>query len=123
MRITELLESNDFNDLAFIKHTADGREIDFDIPEDLIFFMHDDDDTYRKQLHPIITKCIDLISANRKTNHSFFEPAVKNSYYAYIKKFPIRELPDELESSMVSDICKKIHDDVCKHISSGKYED
>ena len=99
MRIRELLENIGFNDENFIKTAGDKREIDFDLPDDLSHFMHTDDDVYRTHLFPIVNKCKRNISS---VHPSSFKPAVLQSYKLYIKKFPIRELPDQLDEKIWS---------------------
>lgn len=123
MRITELLEGKHFNDLDFVRDSEDGREIDFDLPEDLIHFMNSDDHVYRRHLHHPVLQCIHQSKKKVKTKPSLFKPAVENSYKLYAKKFPIRELPNELDEKMCNEICEKLHEQVCKDISEGKYKD
>lgn len=123
MRIRELLEGNLFNELAFLKPTNDGRELDFDLTDDLMFFMHDDDDVYRRHLHPAITKCVIRVNKKRNTHPKIFEPAVQSAYKSYINQFPIRELPDTISEKMCNEICTKLHDEACEHIAAGKYKD
>jgi hypothetical protein len=48
MRITELLEGKVFDDMNFVKQSGDKKEINFDLIEDLIHFMHNDDKLYRR---------------------------------------------------------------------------
>jgi hypothetical protein len=123
MRIQELLEGKyvDYND--FVKQAGDKREIDFDLTEDLIHFMHNDDDVYRRHLYPSIIKCIDNIKTKTPTSLKVFKPAVENSYKLYIKKYPIRELPTELGDKMMERICNKLHTDTLKDIKDGVYKD
>jgi hypothetical protein len=123
MRIQELLEGKYVDYTDFVKQSGDKREIDFDLPEDLIHFMHNDDDVYRRHLHPSITKCIDNIKIKKPTNLKVFKPAVEHSYKLYIKKFPIRELPTELDNKMMERICNKLHTDILKDIKDGVYKD
>ena len=124
MRIIELLEGKDFDDLQFVKgHEDGGREIDYDLPDDLIFFMNHDDDVYRRIVYPSVSKCVDRIDNNQKTTPSLFTNAVKESYKQYVKKYPIRELPDELDEEACNEACKKMHEEVCKNHSEGKYKD
>jgi len=107
MRITELLEGKNFDDLQFVKHKEDGgREVDFDVPEDLVFFMNHDDDVFRRIVYPTVAKCIDRIDANQ-----------------YIKKYPIRELPDSIDEETCNEACEKMHEEICKNHSEGKYKD
>ena len=123
MRINELLEGTLFNDLDFVTPKEDGREINYDLPDDLIHFMHNDDNVYRRHVYPTISKCVDRVKADRATHPSMFKGPVETSYKLYIKKFPIRELPDELEEEVCKKVCKKLHDETCKHVADGKYKD
>lgn len=123
MRINELLEGKNFNDLDFVKVTGDQRDIDFDLAEDLSFFMNNDDAVYRRHLHPVILKCRNSIKSKISTKPSIFKPAVINSYKMYVKKFPVRELPRELDEEQLNEVCKKMHEEVCQHIKNGKYKD
>jgi hypothetical protein len=120
MRINELLEGTNFKDIDFVKTSGDKREIDFDLAEDLMHFMNNDDDVYRQHLFPIINKCKHNMSSMRP---SMFKPAVVKSYKLYVKKFPIRELPDQLDEKMCNETCKKMYDDMCKDRDEGKYKD
>ena len=58
MRINELLEAKKFDDSDFVKDTEGNREIDYDLTEDLVFFMNNDDEVYRRHLYPSISKCL-----------------------------------------------------------------
>lgn len=123
MRITELLESKQLEEMEWVRKEGDKSVIDFDLPSDLIFFMNNDDDTYRRHVYPKIHKCIESHNAKRKTTPSLFADAVKESYKNYIRKFPIRELPNELDEKLIKETCDKMHEEVCQHISDGKYKD
>jgi hypothetical protein len=122
MRIHELLEGRFFDDSKFIKHTADGRELDYDLSEDLIHFMHNDDNVYRRNVYPTIAKCIDLVKAKKPTDLKLFRNAVEESYKEYVKQFPVKELPHKLENKMCEEICDKMHEDIIQHIKDGKYK-
>lgn len=123
MRIRELLESKVFKDSDFVKHSGDKRELDYDLVEDLMYFMNHDDDVYRRHLFPAISKLIDAADSKRKLNANIFKPAVESSYKIYINKFPIRELPDSIEDKICEELCSKMHEEVSQHISDGKYKD
>lgn len=123
MRINELLEGKDFNDLDFVKHNEDGKEIDFDLAEDIVFHMNNDDDTYRKHVYPSVTKCLSVIKSKKKSSPDIFKDAVIESYKSYIKEYPLRELPDELDEKTLKEACKKMYDEVLGHHRDGKYKD
>ena len=123
MRITELLEGKKFNDLDFIKKDGDKNTIDFDLVEDLIFFMNNDDDTYRRHVYPAVASCIECLENNKNTGASMFKEAVVNSYNNYIKKYPVRNLPDNLEGKLFKETCEKFYEEICTQHSNGKYKD
>jgi hypothetical protein len=123
MRIRELLEGRDFDDTPFIKHTADKRQIDYDLTDDLIHFMHNDDHVYRRHLYPSIMKCVEQVNGKKTAKSHLFKSAVEESYKTYLKKYPIRELPDHLDEETCEDICKKLKEDILKHIEDGVYKD
>jgi hypothetical protein len=124
MRIKELLESRntDKND-EFVRHEGDKKVINYDLVEDLAFFMNDDDETYRRHFYAPAAHCIDKFKSKKSANPSLFTHAVKESYKNYLKKFKIRELPEELESAVLEEVCKKVYEDLKKDFSDGKYKD
>ena len=123
MRITELLEGKEFDDLEFVKKDGDKEGIDYDLVEDLMYFMNHDDDAYRRHVYPAITDCVDRINSNRKTTPAIFKNAVEECYKSYIQKFPIRDLKDSLEDDLFSDTCNKMYKEVCNNVKEGKYKD
>lgn len=123
MRIVELLEGKKFNDLDFVNRSEGKNEINYDLAEDLSFFMQNDDDTYRRHMYPAIAKCLEMVKHKKKVSPMFFNNAVKESYKNYVKKYPIRELPESLDDKACKEICEKVHDDFCKHYEEGKYKD
>jgi exoribonuclease II len=123
MRIRELLEGKKFNDLEFIKQDEEGTGINYDLIEDLAFFMHNDDDVYRRHLFPKVAQCIEGLKAKKQFSPMIFKSAVEESYKNYLKKFPIRQLPTSLDEELCSEVCKKLHDDFRKDYDDGKYKD
>jgi hypothetical protein len=123
MRIRELLEGRDFDDTPFVKHTADKREIDYDLTDDLIHFMHNDDHVYRRHLYPTILDCVDQLKVKKPVKTGLFKNAVEESYKTYVNKYPIKELPTRLDEKTCEDICKKLKEDILKHIEDGVYKD
>lgn len=124
MRITELLEGKNIDDLQFVKNKeGGGKDIDFDLSEDLVFFMNNDDDVFRRTVYPSIQKCVSRLNSGQKTNPSMFTNTVKESYKQYINKYPIKELPDNMDNEACQQACKKIHEETCSNYSEGKYKD
>ena len=123
MRIQELLENANFKQEDFVKKTGDNEEIDFDLPDDLVHFMHNDDHAYRRHVYPVISQCTILLKKKKPTQSKMFAEAIKECYKIYSKKFPIRALPDELDEEQLEETCNKIHDELVKHVKEGKYKD
>jgi hypothetical protein len=122
MRITDLLENAHFNSDNFIKQTEEGNEIDFDLADDLVFYLNNDDDVYRRFLHPAILKCVDKITADEEVKYTIFKSAVAKGYKQYIKQYPIRELPTDIETKIWKEVCKKIFDEVSTNMKDGHYD-
>jgi hypothetical protein len=124
MRIRELLETKNFNHKQFSSpKEGGGREINYDLAEDLIHYMNENDNVYRRHVYPIVAKCIDMLDAKKPTKPNIFEPVVKECYRNYINEFPIRELSDNLEDELFKEICKKMYETVCQHHADGKFKD
>lgn len=124
MRIRELFEGNKFNDLEFLEVDNDGaRKIGFDIVEDIMFFMNNNDDIYRHYVYPSLSKCVADLKSNKKTSPGIFEKPVREAYKHYVESYPLRELPDDIEEDVCEQVCKKMHEETCKNASEGKYKD
>lgn len=123
MRIQELLENASFKEDDFIKKSGDKEEIDYDLADDLVHFMHNDDHSYRRHVYPVIIKCLSLAKNKKPIQSTMFAEAIKECYKAYSKKFPIRVMPSELDEEQLAEACGKVHDDFLKHVKDGKYKD
>jgi hypothetical protein len=122
MRITDLLENAHFKSEEFIKQTEDGNDIDYDLIDDLVFFLNNDDDVYRRCLLPAVHVFIDKQKADEETKYTIFKSAVAKGYKQYIKKYPIRELPSTLDTKVWRDVCKKLFDQISKDMEDGQYD-
>jgi hypothetical protein len=123
MRIVELLEGKKFNDLDFIRKDGDKSDIDFDLIEDITYFLNNDDDVYRRHVFPIISNCVNSIKRKKQVSPLVFQGAVAEGYKEYVKKFPIRELPDSIDQGVCEKVCEKMHEELCKDLADGKYKD
>jgi hypothetical protein len=123
MRINELLESVDINLDHRNEQDKDKKDLDFDLVEDLVYFLNNDDDTYRRDTHSAIEKCLGRIKENKPTHPSIFKVAALRGYKNYINKYDLPKLPDSLDEDVCEEVCKKMHEDTCKHAEEGKYED
>ena len=115
MKIIELLEN------IQLPSEDQGNKPQFDLKDDLEFFMRNDDDFYRRQYYPHIIKCKRYIESGKTLNPKAFRQLVDHAYECYTKKFPIRELPDTLEEEVRTQLCNKLTHDETKHIKDKIY--
>jgi len=132
MKITELFD-RDKIDKEFgldkintkLKSNDTGKandELTFDLAEDLIYFMHNNDDFYRKNLFPVIRICKKNFDQGNNFSHRVFKPVVEKAYDMYQKEFPLRELKDTLEQDMVEQVCKKMYETEMLNMREGNYK-
>jgi hypothetical protein len=123
MRIRELLEGKNFNDLDFVNVTENGRELNFDLAEDLFHYMNNDDHIYRRSVYPKVAVFLEKHNKKQPAKASIFGPAVKECYKSYINKFPIRELPEEIDEDIYKQVCRKFSEEIKKHLEETKDKD
>lgn len=124
MRIRELLEGKKFNDLDFVTKTEGGQtEIAYDLVEDLVYYLNNNDNLYRRHLYPVLSNCVESMNANKEPSPNVFKKVVEQAYKEYIKEFPIRQLPHTIEEQTCNEVCQKMHEEFCKNFQEGKYKD
>ncbi len=97
-------------------------EYTFDLNEDLIHFMHNNDDFYRRQFFPVINMCRKQFDQGSSFSHRVFKPVVVKAYKMYKDEFPLRELRDELEDERIEEIAKSIYESELKNMREGSYK-
>jgi len=123
MRINELCESVDLELDKKEQDPNDPYGLGFDLKDDLIFFMHHDDDAYRRHTFPAILKIKDQLDSGKKPDYKLFDKAIKEAYNKYCEKFQIRELPKELDQTLLDEMCQHIYEEECGKIKDGHYKD
>lgn len=99
-------------------------EPDFDIGDDLCFFMNNDPQFYRKHYFPFIIRLKEAKSKKTKFSAKAFEAMVKHAYNVYKETFPNEpNLPTELEEDQVKGICENLYREELKNIEEGHYDD
>lgn len=101
--------------------STEGDKLPFDLADDLLFFMRNDDNFYRKHFYPHVVKCIGHSKQGRDLSPKVFEPMVRHAYECYTNKFPIRQLPDSLDEAMCEKICDQLRKEENKHIKNSIY--
>jgi hypothetical protein len=115
MNLIELLRENHFIDTDYIEGKDDGNEINYDLVDDLVYFMNNNDKVYRNQLYPVVVKCVAALKSKKSFNSAIFKSAVINSYNEYTREYPIKELPDELDTKILVKVCKQLKADILEH--------
>jgi hypothetical protein len=124
MRIRELFEGNFFKDADYVQAKEGGeREINYDLVDDIAHFMEQDDHCYRRFFHPALDRFLHVRENKKDPKPEIFKEAVKECYKIYVQKFPIRELPDELDEDTLGQVCEKLYDEHSTHHADGKYKD
>ena len=88
---------------------------DFDLHDDLIFFMRNDPQFYRKELHPFQQKFTRHCDAGRGVSSKAFEPIVKRAFDRYKDMFPVEGLEDKLTERDIQEICEKLQGEETNH--------
>jgi hypothetical protein len=126
MKITELF-NNPKDPIDQILNKDKDKKIDndeykFDLGEDLMYFMHHNDDFYRRNMFPVLKVCKNKFDHGKGFSHRLFKPIVIKAYEAYKKEFPLRELKDSLDEEKCEAIAKKIYETELGNMKDGKYE-
>lgn len=111
MKITELVNPEKFN------------TEEYDLQDDLIFFMNNDPDFYRKHYYPSVVKMKLHHDRGQELDSSKLIPIVKHAYSEYKNKFPVKNLDKELDKSNIDDICSKILETETENIKIGHYDE
>lgn len=110
MKITELVNPENFN------------VEDYDLHDDLQFFMNNDPEFYRKHYYPAVIKL--KICKDRGTDFDSekFAPLVIEAYKIYKNKFPVKNLSKSLNDEELKEISAKIYETELQNIKSGHYD-
>jgi len=125
MRIRELFENinSAFDETKFISKNHKGDyETDYDLVDDLVYYMNEDDEMYRRHLYPAIEKALHSLNRKKNADCTVFEKAVEECYKSYTKKFPIRYIPDALDNDLREQTCSKLFDALKRDFDEGKYK-
>jgi len=96
---------------------------DFDVKDDLKFFMHNDPDFYRGDYYPFIINFKHGISNGKKYSPRVFKDLVQNAYECYKDKFNVPNLPTELDDQLVEELCDELFNNEQKNFDEGHYDD
>lgn len=107
MRIRELLEN--FEDR---NNNGLNDKLEYDLGDDLLYFLNHDDDVYRRHIFPAIQTYKNNKNKDRRVKQKLFGGAVNKAYEAYTKRFPRRDLPESLPTEICEKLCDSLSNDV-----------
>jgi hypothetical protein len=130
MKITEMFDKkmSDIGDLAdddMIYHkpvSNSDKEYVFKLGEDLVFYMNNDDDFYRRHYFPVLKLCKNKHDHNMNFSHRVFKPVIKAAYDQYKQKFPMRELDEQLSEEQCEKIARDVYEQELMNFKDGKYQ-
>lgn len=99
MLITELFDPN----------PEPKRELDYDLHDDLIYFMNADPEFYRSNYYPIQHRFQGHCEAGRNVDPMAFKAIIQKAYENYKSKFPLPQLKEQLDEEELTEICEKLH--------------
>jgi len=115
--VEDMLKTDSHN-----KVKDEKNKLGFSLAEDLVYFMHHNDDFYRRHFFPVIKTCKAHFESGGKFSHRVFKPIINKAYEAYKKEFPIRELDESLEEDFTEEVAKTIYDTELKNLEDGLYK-
>ena len=110
MRIDELFDRNKF------------KKEDFDLKDDLIFYMNNSPEFYRKHYYPTICTFKECYDKDITVNPRAFSKLVEQAYKMYLKEFPVIGLNETLDKNIFEEICSEIHQMELENIKEGHYD-
>lgn len=96
-----------------------NKKLDFDVADDVVFFINNDSTFYRKHAFPAITKFTSICKKG-KPSIGYFRPLANLAYKAYLDKYPHDQLPEELPMDVCHEICNLLFKQEHKHIKNKK---
>jgi len=100
----------------------DDKTLDFDLIEDVIYFMNNDPEFYRKEYYPFMHKFKSYIDADKNLSPKVFQPMCQRAFKLYQNKFPQEGMELKLDKADFKDMCSKLHEKEMSNIDEGHYD-
>jgi hypothetical protein len=105
-------------------NTTDNKnDLGYDLMDDLVFFMNNDPEFYRKRYYPTMLKFNKFCKSHRRVAPRGFMNLVSEAYEVYRNKFQVEGLNAKLDKEMCEKICKHIHEQETKNCKEGMYDE
>jgi len=96
------------------------EEIDYDLHDDLIYFMNADPEFYRKNYFPVQSRFQNYCDAGKDVNPLAFKKIIVKAYESYKQKFPLPQLEESLDDEQLREICEKLHNQELESFKSAQ---
>lgn len=93
----------------FFGENPEKKEVDFDLHDDLAFFMQNDPEFYRKDYFPFLDKFHSSCKKGNELSPAIFKNVVLRGYNDYKKKFPVEGLENSLSMEDLKEVCTKMY--------------
>ena len=100
----------------------ESKDLGYDLKDDMMFFMNNDPDFYRKEYFPTMLKFKKYCKENKKVRPVAFQKMVEKAYSIYKEKFPVEGLEESLDKETCESLCNYIHETETKNIQEGHYD-
>lgn len=95
---------------------------EYDLHDDLQFFMNNDPDFYKKHYYPTVLKMKLCRDRGDDFNPINLSSLVHEAYELYKKKFPVKNLESKLKNEDLEKVCSKIYETEITNIKLGHYD-
>jgi hypothetical protein len=92
----------------FELYNPNMKREEFDLNDDLIFFMRNDPQFYRGEYHPFLQKFKRHCEAGRGVRPAAFAPIVQKAFEHYKNTFPVEGMEQQLSRPALEEICDKL---------------
>jgi hypothetical protein len=96
-------------------YKPEAPEGDYDMHDDLMYFMNADPEFYRHTYYPFQHKVYAHCDKDKEVSPKAFKNIVIKAFEEYKKKFPIKELSENLSENDIKEICEKLQSQEINH--------
>jgi len=100
------------------------NKLNFDVVDDVIVFMRNDPQFYRKSFFPTMSKIADMHRAGQDVNpQECMSGMIENALNSYCKTFKVADIPDEIfTQDDRSSIIDRVFSEEMEQIKKGEYK-
>jgi hypothetical protein len=109
--------------VEFFKQDYD-EGLPFNVVEDLIIFMRNNPNFYRKLFYPTILSFKNLVDRKQKVNpRKLFTPMIKHAIVSYCKEYDVGKRPEQLiDDTELRELIRTLYEEELENIRNGEYK-